>query len=260
MSLASAATVLDLFRRHRKSIGVAELASELGWPKSSCSRILKDMAELGLLERDRTTRRYRIGLMMLELGRWYRAGDPLIEAADALMANVTRETGHSSSLVALDGTEVIVLRSWAGSHQHMGFRQPGNRGAASATSTGRCLLARLPDTEIARRFTPFPPGPHLPRAPHELSALMTRIRRVRETGFEVSVNEYIVGVAGVSVAAHDPGGGAPVALNVIMPSARTTPKDRIGVARLLLEVSGRLTAQFGNPPGAAIGEGVRNVA
>jgi DNA-binding IclR family transcriptional regulator len=260
MSLSSAAAVLKLLRRRRQAIGVAELATEFGWPKSSCSRILKDMAEHGLLERDPATRRYRVGLLMLELGRWYRAGDPLIEAADALMADVTRKTGHSSSLVILEGTEVIVLRSWAGSHHHAGFRQPGNRGAASATSTGRCLLARLPDAEIERRYTPFPPESHLLRAPQNLSALMTRVRQVRERGFEVTVDEYIVGVAGVSVAAHDPGSGETIALNVIMPSARTTSKDRSEVARLLLGVASQLAAQFGNATGVTKGTGIRGAA
>lgn len=244
MSLAHAAAVLHWLKGDRTSVAVGELSVVMGWPKSTSSRLLKDMAGLGLLERDVDTRRYRPGLLMLELGRQYGAGEPLVEAADAELQELTRRTGYSSGISILDGINIVVLRSRAGSHPLRVVTPPGTRGPAWANSTGRCLLARLPDTEIARRFTPFPP-PLQPSAPATLDQLMDRIAQARNRGWDESNDESLLGVSGISIAIGDPDSATAYAPYLAFSAVQVGQQERSDLAAMLVDMGSRLVQRFG---------------
>lgn len=252
MSLANAAAVLHWLKRDRIGVAVGEMSIEMGWPKSSTSRLLKDMAELGLLERDPATRRYRPGLLMLELGRQYRAGEPLIEAVDAELQELTRRTGYSTGISILDGISIVVLRSRAGTHPLRVVTPPGTRGPAWGNSTGRCLLARLPDEEIARRFTPFPLAAR-PNMPMTLEKLMQLIARARAQGWEESNDEALPGVGGVSVAIGDPEDTAAFAPYFAFSASQVGRQERRELANMLLDMATRLGVRMVRPPPAASG-------
>lgn len=249
MSLANAAAVLHWLKRDRRDVAVSELSTAMNWPKSSTSRLLKDMARLGLLERDETSRRYRAGLLMLELGRQYSAGEPLLEAADAELQEITRQTGYSTGISMLDGTDIVVLRSRAGSNPLRVVTPPGTRGPAAANSTGRVLLARLPDEEIARRFTPFPVRPR-PNAPGSVKELLARVNQARVLGFDESNDESLPGLCGLSVAIADARNPAGLAPYIAFSASQLEPGERRRLADMLVDMAARLAERF-EPASAA---------
>ncbi|WP_439571980.1 IclR family transcriptional regulator [Phreatobacter sp.] len=244
MSLANAAAVLHWLKRGRPDVAVVELSTAMGWPKSTASRILKDMARLGLLERDETTRRYRPGLLMLELGRAYAASDPVLEAVDAELQEITRRTGYSTGISILDGIDIVVLRSRPGTHPLRVVTPPGTRGPAWANSTGRVLMTLLPDAEIARRFAVFPPRPR-PNAPGTLEELMARVVRAKARGYDESDDESLPGLAGISVAVEDHDGKSGFAPYIAYSASQVEPKERAELAALLKDMVLRLDERFG---------------
>ncbi len=248
-ALSNAVLILRWLRHHGPEAGVSEVAQALDLPKSTASRVLKDMAAHGLLERDPATARYRVGILLLEVGRHYAAGQPLVEAADTVMAELTRRTGHATGISQLDGTEIVVLRSRAGTRPLRVVTPPGNRGPAWATSTGRCLLARLDDAEIATRFRTFP-RPLLPAAPRSLAALMDRLRQVRAVGWEEAEEESMPGVGAVSVAVADPRTDEAVALYFAFSALHVDRRERRELVTQLRDHAAQLAARFGDLPPA----------
>jgi DNA-binding IclR family transcriptional regulator len=244
MSLANAAAVLHWLKHGRADVAVGEMSTAMGWPKSSASRLLKDMARLGLLERDEVTRRYRPGLLMLELGRAYAAGDPVLEAVDAELQEITRRTGYSSGISILDGIDIVVLRSRAGTHPLRVVTPPGTRGPAWANSTGRMLMTLLPDAEIARRFATFPPRPR-PNAPGTLEELMGKVNRARVRGYDESDDESLPGLAGISVAIEDHDGKSAFAPYVAYSASQVDPAERAELAAMLQDMAARVETRFG---------------
>jgi DNA-binding IclR family transcriptional regulator len=253
-ALSNAVSVLRWLGRNGPEAGVTQVAAALGLPKSTASRVLKDMAAHGLLERDPATARYRVGMLLLEVGRHYGAGQPLVEAADAALAGLTRRTGHATGISLLDGINVVVLRSRAGTRPLRVVTPPGNRGPAWATSTGRCLLARLDDGEIAARFREFP-RPPLPAAPRSLAALMERIRQVRAVGWEEAEEESMPGVGAVSVAIVDPRTDEALALYFAFSALHVDKRERRALAALLREVAAQLAVRFGDVAAGFAGRG-----
>jgi len=202
-SLESAGVILRLINQLKRQVTVTDLVDHLAMPKSSASRLLRQMADEGFLERDALTRAFGPALMILELSRLVRSTTQLFPLLQKALQGVCLRSGHTGYISVLDGTEVLVLFVQSGSHPLQLMTYPGHRSPAWATSTGRALLALETDDAVRQRF-----GADLPvvsaNAPADVDALLARLADVRSQGYAHALNESIPGVGSVSCAVSDP--------------------------------------------------------
>ncbi len=131
-------------------IGVSALADVACREKSQVSRALARLAEAGLVERNRATRRFRLGPRVFALAA--RAADGrLVAAAVEPMRELSAALGETVHLVALAGAEIVTLRTES-PHGYRAAGWVGRRVPAHSTSAGRALLADASPAEIERRF------------------------------------------------------------------------------------------------------------
>ncbi len=69
----------------RSPRGVTEIADQLGLKKSSVSRLLKALAELGYAEQSTQRGQYRLSAKVLLLAQCYLKDDPLVTAAQPIL-------------------------------------------------------------------------------------------------------------------------------------------------------------------------------
>src|ERR1700677_1483376 len=165
-SVDNVAKVLRLFTPDRSVLSVTEVAQLLTLPKSSTSRLLKAMAETGLLTVTEQVSGYSVGNLIFETARRHRAHSPLNVIADEALARIVKATGHTGYIAMLDATEVLGLRMRPGSKPLRVVTSPGDRLPAFCSSTGRAMLARI-DDEAVRSLYPNPtlwqaPSPNAP--------------------------------------------------------------------------------------------------
>ncbi len=244
--LESAADVLRCFSSTRHDVTVTDLVTLLGMPKSNASRLLRAMRDAGLLETIGETKRYRPSVLLHQAGQVFRFSMTLIERADAIVAEVAGKVGHTGYVSVRQGTDILGVTAHPGRQPLRVVTEIGGRIAAFASSTGRALLARLPDTEIrslyARGFVP--PSP---TAPQTIDELLARLAAVRGCGYAESHDEAVRGVGAISVAVGDPATGDTVALCVSFPAATVTPEERAFIIRSLGERAARIAALTKDP-------------
>ncbi len=151
-SLDKALQILDCFSADRAVLGVTEVAAEVGLPKSSVSRLMKSMAEAGLLEPAQKRRGYSPGPLAFRLGNLYLKDDRVLDLVERASGRLVDEFGLTSYLGVLDGTEVVLVGVRQGSYPVRLVLPKGMRIPAHVTAVGLALLARLPDEEILRRY------------------------------------------------------------------------------------------------------------
>ncbi len=191
-SVDNVARVLRLFTPDRSVLSVTEVA-QLDLPKSSSSRLLKAMAETGLLAATGQGAGYSVGNLIFETSRRHRAHSTLSVIADEALAQIVKATGHTGYIAMLDRTEVLGLRMRPGSKPLRVVTSPGDRLPAFCSSTGRAMLARLED-EAVRAFYPAPWQPPSPNAPQTIDDLLTALATVREKGWSQATDEILPGV------------------------------------------------------------------
>ncbi|MEQ5126807.1 helix-turn-helix domain-containing protein [Providencia sp. wls1943] len=237
--LTSVVDVYRLFLRSGNELTVTTLVNELSMPKSSASRLLKQMAELGLLEKKNNAPIYRPGLLIMEIAHRARGMNHLIDMALEALDSLTKDTGFTSYVSALDEDKVRVVHARIGNSMLQVITQPGTRLPIGGTSTGRALLARLP---ISERINLINLEPEESRA-----SLNERISVINERGWEFSVNESVAGVASVSSTVYDPSQNTLYALCLSLPESQMTDEIIVQLSQDLYRKASYLGCMVGDP-------------
>jgi DNA-binding IclR family transcriptional regulator len=232
-SLESAGVILRLISSLQRQVTVTDLVDHLAMPKSSASRLLRQMADEGFLERDAQTRAFGPALLFLELSRLVRSTTQLFPLLQQALQGLCARSGHTGYISVLDGTEVVVLFVQSGSHPLRLMTHPGHRSPAWATSTGRALLALETEAEVRQRFASGLPAVSA-NAPADVDALLARLAEVRAHGHAHALNEAIAGVGSVSCAVSDPATHERLAFCLSFPSAHA---DAAGMQALAADLA-----------------------
>jgi len=129
-------------------VRVSEAARQLELPKSSVSRLLKQLTEGGLLERD-GDRGFRAGPELFRLGTLYRTRLPVEARVDEELRHLVHRHGATAYVGVFRGMDLVVLRRHESTSPVRFIQEPGSVIPAFATAVGKALLARRPEEEIA---------------------------------------------------------------------------------------------------------------
>ncbi len=149
-SVERAADVLLLFGRvPSRTLGITELAAELGMSKAGVHRVLASLRGRGLIEFDEESRRYLLGPAALTLGLRYLAGLDVRQLALPELRKLSAVTGETATLSLRTGNtrvyvdQVTPLREVIMSVS-IGVPYPLHAGASS-----KAFLAFLDEDQIA---------------------------------------------------------------------------------------------------------------
>ncbi|MEU9484628.1 IclR family transcriptional regulator [Streptomyces decoyicus] len=179
--------------------GVSAIARSAQLPVSSAHRLLGRLAEEGFVAYDEDTRRYALGVRVLELARGFQRSDAGWAAASGPMRRLAARTGLPAIAGVLDGSDVLLVLTIEGT-QHLQLRSAeGTRNPWHATSLGKALVAALPERERERLLAaPLPAV--TPRTVTTADALRTELTRVRAQGWAAVDEENEIGVRSLAVA------------------------------------------------------------
>ena len=242
-SVDNVAKVLRLFTPDRGVLSVTEVSQLLGLAKSSTSRLLKAMAQAGLLAVAGQGAGYSVGNLIFETSRRHRAHSTLSVIADEALARIVKATGHTGYIAMLDGTEVLGLRMRPGSKPLRVVTSPGDRLPAFCSSTGRAMLARL-DDPAGRALYPAPLQPPSPNAPQTIDDLLAALATVREKGWSLATDEILPGVESIAVCVDDRESGERVAICLSYSAAMISANEKSRIVTLLMRAGCEVGMKF----------------
>ena len=208
-SLARGLRLLSIFGVGVKDLGLSELAKLADLDKATTHRLARILTDLGCLQQDAETKRYRLGVRVLDLGFAYLSSVDVRELALPHMQALARGFDGSVSLSILDGTEIVYIerlrpKPFSVSVQvHVGSRSP-----AYCTAMGKALLAALPRRERDRLLGRMKLEPLTPHTLTDPEALARQLDQVLRRGFAVNDEEHALGLRSVAAAIRERSGAA----------------------------------------------------
>jgi DNA-binding IclR family transcriptional regulator len=203
----------------RPELRLTDVGAHLGVASSTAHRLLAMLQYRGFVRQDAATKAYlpgsaltRIAFSILERFDVRPALRPLLERLNGDL----RETVHLGALVEADVHFIDAIESPQAVRvaSRLGRTMP-----ASSTSTGKALLAGLPDEQLVGLY-PHEDLPTLtPRSVATRSELLRQLALVRSRGYASSTEESEAGVASVAVALPK-ANGQRLAFNVALPASR----------------------------------------
>src|SRR6202453_1785435 len=156
-SVRNAARVLRAFSRAGQELGITELSRQLGLGKSTVHRLVTTLTAERLLERGSTPGRYRLGLVLYELGAKVTEHVDLHQAALPVLTTLRHETGEMVHVAVRDGMGGAHGERPENNNLLPTFRQVGHRLPAHPTSSEKILPPPLPSDELPGRLADWQP-------------------------------------------------------------------------------------------------------
>jgi IclR family pca regulon transcriptional regulator len=246
-SLERGLAILLTFSETKPLLGVSEVARAVGLSRSSAHRYVATLTKLGYLEQDAATRRYRLGLRVVDLGFSAINSMELRQIAAPTLQELSDSTGHTVNMAVLDGVEVLYVERCRSSSQgqrdidlnlHVGSRMP-----AYCTSMGKALLAWLPPDDLEARVARID---LVRRGPNTLTSredLLEELAHVRRDGLAVNNEELSYGLRSIGVPIRARSGEVVAAINLAVHRSLVSMEDlrvRLGP---VLKTTGRAISQ-----------------
>jgi IclR family acetate operon transcriptional repressor len=219
-TVANAMRLLLALSENGSPMGVTELATRLSLGKSTVHLLLQTLCDARFVEVDENTGRYRIGAGAFEVGTAALEHLSLGVHLDPPMERFAELSKEAVSLAIRSGHRAVIVKRFESTHILRADIRVGTRMPLHRSASGKCLLAYLPSEKLDELFPNERLPDVTPESLHTRSELLLELERVRQHGYALNRNEFVLGVAAVAVPIRDGHERVQAALSIAGPTAR----------------------------------------
>lgn len=237
----------EFFSTEQLPATLTQLSLALSLPMSSTSNLINTLREQGYLFEVRRRGGFYPTRRMFDLSQRIMDGDPVLKLVHGHMEDLRSESGETVLLAARSGVEIIyldVLESEKGVRYsaHAGERRP-----IYAISSGKAILAGLPDDELKAELKAMDYSKALSSTISDPDELFRTITESRRRGWFLNATEFTPEVSGVGMPLEI--SGLRMGLSVAGPNYRMEGRYE-QIAAALSRTIDAIHAQIGKRGGA----------
>ncbi len=241
-----AVSLLKAFSDTQPEWGLTDLARALRLNKTTAYRLLTALESEGMVARNPLTEAYRLGPEAIAIGGRALRSNDLRTASHAELAALAETTRETATLEVMADGQVLILDEALGPHVVGNTQSIGTRWPAHATSTGKVLLAHLPENKLKEYLRQRQPLVRFnPQTISDPAKLRTELERVREQGYATVLGELEVGFVAVGAPVRNHEGQVAAAISVGGPSVRLTTRRLDELSALVRQAAARISARLG---------------
>ena len=246
-SVANSIRLTKAFSENEYEMGISALAMRLGLAKSTVHRLATTLVEYDILEQNRETGKYRLGLALFELGTLVRRKMDTASESRAQMYSLAEMTGETVQLAILDHHSVLYIRILESRQAVRMSTIAGSRAPAHATSVGKVLLAFQPP-EVVKQVVELGLKRFTGNTITEPAVLNEELAAVRAKGYAIDDEEIEVGLRCVAAPIRNHSGRVIAAISVAAPVQRMTKKNVLTTAPTVVAAADAISRRLGYLP------------
>lgn len=249
LSIQKAFRILELLAGAGAPQGVTEIASALELEKSSISRLLKSLSELGYVLQGARRGQYRVSAKLVTLAQQYLGGDRLAREAGPVLRELAVSARSSAHLAVLVRGEMVIVAKESSPGLIQIATRVGGGAPLHASAMGKILLAGMPEEEV-EAFLARPLQRFTDKTITDSKKLRKAIDEVRRRGHSFECEEEHTGVGCIGAPVVDSRGRWVAAMSIAGPLRGTTFRLDPGHVRLVVDKAAELSRLVGSEAGA----------
>lgn len=244
-ALSRAIRVLNAFSAERPQLGLNEIVTATGLPKTTTFRLLSALIEHDFITLDKVSGKYSLGFALLRLGEIRRGQTNARGTVMPIMQEMREALNETIVLSIRVGDERVHVDALESKHLLRRTAEIGGRAPLHAGASSKALLSGLTDSEIDEYIERNAPLEGPDGTVMEPGALREEIAQVREHGYAESRGEVRPGGGALAAPVRDFSGEVVASIDVLTPNDRYTPEHREQVLKVLLDGVARASARLG---------------
>lgn len=232
--------VLELLANWGRQLSHAEIAAALEIPKSSLTKLLKNLTARDYLQYVPETKDYRLGNAILKLANQLGQVRNLATLAQPILEQIADQTKESCALNQLKGDQVEIVATVISKHRLVTHLQLGDLAPLYAVSGGKAILAFLPDAMKNEYLQSVQFERFTTKTLNSRKALNAELQDIRASGVAFSGEEYTLGIIGVGVPILSNAGFPLGSLNLAVPAVRFNAAVQKSAVSTLKDAADRL--------------------
>ena len=250
-ALARAGAIIDVIAAgDEEGVGLSEISRATTLNKTTAFNLLASLVTLRFLDQDAHSRRYRLGLRNLELGRIVQQRLHISHLARPILADLCKKTNETVNLGLPDLLDLFVVDSYQGSRLLHATAYGGWRSMYHCSALGKAFMAKwdAPTRHTVYRLRGLPR--QTPCTITNIDNLEAQLAQFLELGYAVDVGENEVGVNGIATWIVNGLGEVAAAISVAGHSNRLTEDVMEEIAPDVIVAAGMISAaiQGGEQP------------
>lgn len=197
--------VLRLIVGSNRSLGVTEIAKALSLSKSTVFGILKALQDTGFVTKSKTTKKYAIGQELFKLSKMVLQGDVVTMIARPFLEKLVELVDESVFLCAREENVVRVLDTIE-TNKKLKISSPiGTKFPITSAVFCKVFLSPMDDKDIRNFLKEQGLPKYTENSITDIDRFLTEIAKVRERGYSIDLEEYLVGTRGIATLIHSKG-------------------------------------------------------
>ena len=245
-ALARASAIIDVIATSGEDgVGLSEISRATELNKTTAFNLIASLVTLRFVDQDVQSRRYRLGLRNLELGRIVQQRLHIPSLARPILAELCRKTNETVNLGLPDLLDLLVVDSFQGSRLLHATAYSGWRSMYHCTALGKAFMAQWDETmrQPVYRLRGLPQ--QTPNTMTDIEILEADLAKTAARGFSIDVEENEIHVNGVAATVVNGFGEVAAAISVCGPSNRLTADTMEHIAKDVMAAASSITDAIG---------------
>ena len=245
-ALARASAIIDVVAASGEGgVGLSEISKTTALNKTTAFNLIASLVTLRFIEQDDHSRRYRLGLRNLELGRIVQLRLHISHLARPILAGLCRTTNETVNLGLPDLLDLLVVDSFQGSRILHATANAGWRSMYHSTALGKAFMAQwdAPMRQTIYRSCGLPQ--QTTNTITEIDALEAQLVQFRAQGYSIDLEENEIGVNGIARWIQDGMGEIAAAISVSGHASRLTEEVMEQIAPVVIAAADSIAAAIG---------------
>jgi IclR family pca regulon transcriptional regulator len=238
--------ILEAFNEGTPWLSLVEIAHRVRLDKSTVFRFVYTLEELGYLERNPDTKKYRPGLKILTLGFTTLNSLGLAELARPHLRALFEECGETTNMAVRDGAEIVYVARISSQEIISVNLSVGSRLPVHCTSMGKAQLLDMTHDDLLDLLGPGPYEQVTKKTITTPDGLIADLEKSRKRGYTLNNEELVIGLRSVGVPIRDANSQIVAAINIAAPDTRLNQRElKSRFAPLAVETGQQISAALG---------------
>ena len=245
-SLAHGLEILLLYDTMTPFFTVAEISRRLVYSQSKTYRLVRTLVKYGLVQEDKGTARYCLGLNALQLGLLAQQQFNITVIARPFMKELSIVTKETVLLTAVNGTKGIVLERVESEEPiRYSLFQPGTSIPLHCGASSKILMAYLSEEDWNRIIAEEGLKRYTSNTITKVKELKTHLMEIRKKGYAFSDQEVDRDVRAVAAPILNSKGSLVAGLSIAGPAYRISKNRVRSLSKMVVEYAQKVSSHLG---------------